>query len=55
MVRKSLIELLRGSVRVEHVKNFFVWEVVTQRVGIFLVELSGYSGCDAKIFLYGKI
>ena len=26
-----------------------------ERVEIFLVELSGYSICDAKIFLYGKI
>ena len=36
-------------------KELFEWEVITQRVEIFLVELSGYSGCDAKIFLYGKI
>ena len=26
-----------------------------RRVEIFLVELSGYSSCDAKIFLYGDI
>ena len=38
-------------------EELFVWEVITQsRVDIFLVELSGYSSCDAKIlFLWEDI
>ena len=52
-MRESLIDLLRGFVRVEHVKTFCMgsYNPVSRKVG----ELSGYSSCDAKIFLYGKI
>ena len=53
-MRELLIDLLRGFVRVEHVKTFCMgsYNPVSKRI---LFELGGYSSCGAKIFLYGKI